>query len=265
MIQRCSSRVCAGFPSRPRWSRENEAITHEQHGCSTGWAFWYLSQFQRGRRRRTPDSVSAAGAEYTTGKYGGETAIEETYVPISLAYDARRVSVRLTVPYLSVQAPEGTVVEGPDGEQIIGEGPVRTEGGIGDVIAALTVYDVLSLADGGFVMDLTGEIKFGTADEDKGLGTGQTDYSVQADAFRFFGRFTAIGSAGYLVRGDPADVDLDNAFFAAAGGTWSVSDRTRLGIFYDYQEARCPATTRCTIWRQHCHRDLVRTVGCRVT
>jgi hypothetical protein len=63
---------------------------------------------------------------------------------------------------------------------------------------------------------------------------------VQADAFRFFDRFTAIGSAGYIVRGDPADVDLDNAFFAAAGGTWSVSDRSRLGIFYDYQEASVP-------------------------
>ena len=183
---------------------------------------------------------AGVGVEYTTGKYGGETAIDEVYIPLNFAYDARRVSVRLTVPYLSVQAPEGTVVEGPDGEQVIGEGPVRTEGGIGDLMAALTVYDVLSLADGGFVMDLTGEIKFGTADEDKGLGTGQTDYSVQADAFRFFDRFTAIGSAGYLVRGDPADVDLENAFFAATGGTWSVSDRARLGIFYDYQEASVP-------------------------
>lgn len=180
---------------------------------------------------------AGVGVEYTTGNYGGETSIDEVYIPINFAYDARRVSVRLTVPYLSVQAPEGTVVEGPDGEQIIGEGPVTTEGGIGDVIAALTVYDVLSLDDGGFVMDLTGEVKFGTADEDKGLGTGQTDYSVQADVFRFLGRFTAIGSAGYMFRGDPADVDLENAFFAAAGGAWSVSERTRLGIFYDYQEA----------------------------
>jgi hypothetical protein len=181
-----------------------------------------------------------AGAEYTTGKYGGETAIEETYVPISLSYDARRMSVRLTVPYLSVQAPQGTFVEGPDGEQIIGEGPVGTEGGIGDVIAALTVYDVLSLADGEFAMDLTGEIKFGTADEKKGLGTGQSDYSVQADAFRFFGRFTAIGSVGYMVRGDPDDIDLEDVFFAAAGATCAVSDRSRLGIFYDYQEASVP-------------------------
>jgi len=177
------------------------------------------------------------GAEYTTGKYGGDTAIDEVYVPINFAYEAERISVRLTMPYLNVQAPEGTVVEGPDGEQIIGVGPVKTESGIGDVIAALTVYDVLALADGEFVMDLTGEIKFGTADEDKGLGTGQNDYSVQADAFRFFGRFTAIGSVGYMVRGDPDDIDLEDVFFAAAGATCAVSDRSRLGIFYDYQEA----------------------------
>ena len=180
------------------------------------------------------------GAEYTTGKYGGDTAIDEVYVPINFGYDARRISIRLTLPYLSVQAPEGTVVEGPDGEQVIGEGPVTTESGIGDVTAALTVYDVLSLAGGDFVVDLTGEIKFGTADEDQGLGTGQTDYAVQADAFRFFDRFTAIGSFGYLFRGDPADVDLEDAFFASAGGSYAVSSQTRLGLFYDYQEASVP-------------------------
>ena len=177
------------------------------------------------------------GAEYTTGEYGGDTAIDEVYVPINFTYDARRVSVRLTVPYLNVQAPEGTVVEGPDGEQVIGEGPVSTESGIGDVIAALTVYDVLELADGAFVMDLTGEIKFGTADEEKGLGTGQNDYSVQADAFRFFDRFTAIGSVGYLFRGDPAEIDLEDVIFASAGGSYAVSSQTRLGLFYDFQEA----------------------------
>ena len=206
------------------------------------------------------------GAEYTTGKYGGETAIDEVYVPINFVYDARRISVRLTVPYLNVQAPEGTVVEGPDGEQVIGEGPVRTESGIGDVIAALTVYDVLSLADGEFVMDLTGEIKFGTADEDKGLGTGQTDYSVQADAFRFFDRFTAIGSVGYLVprrsrrRRPRRMLSLLSPADPSPCPTrldWASSTTTR--------KHRCPATTRCRSCPQHFRRDLARTGGWRVT
>lgn len=180
------------------------------------------------------------GGEYSTGKYGGETSIDEVYVPVNFVYDAQRVSVRLTVPYLSVKAPEGTIVEGPNGEQIIGEGPVTTESGLGDVVAALTVFDVLSLGGGDFALDLTGEIKFGTADEDKGLGTGQTDYSFEADAFRFFDRFTLFGGVGYLFRGDPETVDLEDAFFGTVGGSYAVSDRTRLGLFYDYQESSLP-------------------------
>ena len=31
------------------------------------------------------------------------------------------------------------------------------------------------------LIDLTGKVKFGTADENKGLGTGENDYAVQAD------------------------------------------------------------------------------------
>lgn len=177
------------------------------------------------------------GGEYTTGKYGGHESIDEVYIPVNFIYDAPRVEARVTLPYLSVRAPEGTVTEGPDGQPVVGEGPVKTEGGLGDVIAALTVYDVLSLAGGDFVVDLTAKIKFGTADEKKGLGTGENDYSLQADLFRFFDRFTIVGLAGYVVRGDPPGVDLQDGFFASAGTTYLVADRTRVGLFYDYRES----------------------------
>jgi hypothetical protein len=177
------------------------------------------------------------GGEYTTGKYGGDKSVDEMYVPVNFIYDAPRVEARLTVPYLSVRAPEGTVTVGPDGQPVVGEGPEKTEGGLGDVIAALTVYDVLTLAGGDFAMDMTGKIKFGTADENRGLGTGKNDYSLQADFFRFFDDVTLLGLVGYVVRGDPADVDLKDGFFASAGTTYRVADHTRVGLFYDYRES----------------------------
>jgi hypothetical protein len=180
------------------------------------------------------------GAEYTTGEYGGETSIDEVYAPLNLTYDAARVSVRVTIPYLSVRAPQGTVTEGPDGETLVGEGPLRTESGLGDIVAAVTVYDVASFSRGDFALDMTGAVKFGTADENKGLGTGEEDFSVRADLFRFFDRFTAFGSVGYSVRGDPAAIDLEDVFFASAGGTVLAGSRTRLGVFYDYQESSLP-------------------------
>ena len=135
------------------------------------------------------------GGEYSSGDYGGQESINETYLPVNFIYDAPRVTARVTVPYLSVRAPEGTITEGPDGEIVVGEGPVTTESGIGDVLAALTVYDVLVLGQGDYAMDLTGKVKFGTADEDDGLGTGENDYSIEANLFRFFDSSRSSASA----------------------------------------------------------------------
>ena len=177
------------------------------------------------------------GGEYSSGDYGGQESINETYLPVNLIYDAPRVTVRVTVPYLSVRAPEGTITEGPDGETVVGEGPVTTESGIGDVITALTVYDVLVLGQGDYAMDLTGKVKFGTADEDDGLGTGKNDYSIEANLFRFFDQFTLLGVGGYVVRDDPPEVDLQDGFYASLGGTCLVTERVRAGLFYDYRES----------------------------
>jgi hypothetical protein len=187
-----------------------------------------------------PTFSLGVGAEYTTGDYGGDASVDEVYVPVTATYDANRVSLRLTVPFLSVRAPEGTIIEGPDGQPIVGEGPRTTESGLGDIVAAATVFDVLRSSTGDVALDVTGKVKFGTADEDKGLGTGEQDYTLQADLFRFYERFTAIGTAGYTFRGDPEGVNLNDAFFASLGGTYAVSSTVRCGAFYDFREASYP-------------------------
>ena len=85
----------------------------------------------------------SAGAEYTTGTYGGDADIEDFYVPLKATMDFGRLSFRLTLPYLSVRAPEGTVITGPGGEPIPGTGDIVTNSGIGDVIGSVTIYDVI--------------------------------------------------------------------------------------------------------------------------
>jgi hypothetical protein len=178
-----------------------------------------------------------AGAEYTTGDYGGDKSVDELYLPLTATLDLDRVALHLTVPFISVRAPEMTVIDGPDGQPIVGEGPMVTSSGIGDVQAAVTVYDVLVSKGGDFALDLTGKIKFGTADADAGLGTGEQDYALQADWFRFFPRFTAMGTAGYFLRGDPAGYDLNDTFYASLGGSYALRDRLSCGAFYDYRES----------------------------
>jgi len=179
----------------------------------------------------------SVGAEFSSGEYGGDRTVEDLYVPVTGRYRTDRYSLRLTVPYLRVDGPEGTIIEGPGGQPILGDGPDTTESGLGDVVLGLTVFDIWNAADGSMTLDLGGRVKFGTADEAKGLGTGETDFTMQADVLKFMPGVTAIASAGYVVRGDPEDFDLDNGFLAALGAMFDATRGLRLGAFLEYQQA----------------------------
>lgn len=179
----------------------------------------------------------STGIEYASGDYGSSAEIEETYVPISLTIAGGRLSARLTVPYLSVTGPETALYGGLEGEvDPVGSPNVR-ESGLGDVIGAVTVFDLISSNRHGLAVDLTGKIKFGTADAATGLGTGENDYSVLVDAYKFIDGGALVVTAGYKIRGEPAGVTLDDVFLGSVGSLFEVGKRARFGIFYDYREA----------------------------
>jgi hypothetical protein len=179
----------------------------------------------------------SAGVETSRGDFGGDVDIEDLYVPITFTVEGERIAVDLTVPYLSVRAPVGTTVIDPGGEPVPGSGERVTESGLGDVVLALTVYDVFYSPERDLALDLSAGIKFGTADYDKGLGTGETDFTVIADLVKYLDNGLLIASAGYRFRGDPADYDLEDVAIASFGGTFSVSDKSNAGIFLDFRES----------------------------
>ena len=183
-----------------------------------------------------PKITLSTGAEFTSGTYGGDVDIEDTYVPLTATVDYGNVAFRLTVPYLSVDAPEGTIFDS-GGEPLPGSGAMTTESGLGDVIGSVTFFDVINNQRLGLAMDLTGKVKIATADEDKGLGTGENDYTVQADFYKFVDQFTWLGSVGYKFRGDPTGIDLDNVLMASLGGTYKFTPDVNAGLFFDYREA----------------------------
>ena len=179
----------------------------------------------------------STGVEYSTGTYGGTADIEDLYVPLKGRLKFGRVSFNLTVPYLSIRAPAFTTITEPGGDIVPGSGEIITESGLGDVIVGMTIYDVAYSDELGIALDLTGKIKFGTADEARGLGTGEQDYTVRADVYKFFEQFTLLTSAGYKLRGDPVDIDLKNVLLGSFGGVYMPSEDTSLGLIYDYRES----------------------------
>ena len=161
------------------------------------------------------------GAEYISGDFGGTQTIDEWYIPFTARYFIDDFVFRLTAPLLSETAPEGTITLSSADTQVIvpGTGERTTETGIGDVIAGITYRDALSSeAATDTALDLTAKVKIATADEDKGLGTGENDYIMQAELYKFYSRSTSFGILGYKVRGDPPGVDLNNSLLAMVGG-----------------------------------------------
>jgi hypothetical protein len=184
---------------------------------------------------RWGDLSLSTGIDYSTGKYGQASATDILYVPLTGKLETGGWTFKLTVPYISVTG-TGNVVQGigafgrPKSE-------VRsTHSGLGDVVASVgkTVYDN---GASGTLVDLTGKIKFGTADASQGLGTGANDYSFAIEPSQQFGPLNVFGSLGYKVLGSPSTASLSDVITASLGGSYKVAAATSAGLALDVQEA----------------------------
>ena len=180
------------------------------------------------------------GFDYTSGKYGSSEKTEILYVPLTGRYEAGPWTFRGVVPYIRITGPGNVVGAGADRVTLPGASSARrTESGLGDIVGS-AFYNVLSERSAPFGLDIGAKVKLGTADRDKGLGTGKNDYSVQADVFKPFGDTTAFASLGYRWYGDPAGVDLRNVFYGSAGATHKISADTSVGAAYDWRPQVSP-------------------------
>ena len=172
------------------------------------------------------------GAHYSQGSYGTPTETSVTALVFTARYDVERWTLRASVPYLFVEGSEAVVP---------GVGAVRagagdsSASGLGDATVSLTYtahYDPASR----FGVDVTGKAKLATAEDDR-LGTGENDYSVLADLYRDFGRWTAFGGLGYTIMGNPPGVTLNDVVSFNFGASYRLDERARLGASYDEREA----------------------------
>lgn len=177
-----------------------------------------------------------SGVDYSSGKYGSNDRTDITSVPVIGKYEIDRLTLKLTVPYVSITGP-GNVSPGIGKFKDTTTSTKRTtESGLGDIVAAAT-YNLYAGSATAPAIDITGKVKFGTADKDKGLGTGENDYSTQVDLYKAYGDFTALAGLGYRVYGDTSSAPLDNVFYGSVGGTYKVASAAIAGVVYDYRPA----------------------------
>ena len=185
----------------------------------------------------------SVGAEYTTGKYGGTASTDIWYLPLTLRYETERWLWWTTIPYLIVEGPGDVVIIGGGGmgrhrTVVTTTTTRRSESGIGDIVAGAS-YRLLTQTESRPALDLAGKVYFGTADETKGLGTGENDYAVQFGLTKDISALTWSGTFGYLFSGDPAGVTYKDIFYGRLDVEHDF-DRNTVGVALEMQQATIP-------------------------
>jgi hypothetical protein len=171
---------------------------------------------------------------YLTGDYGEDKDTDIYYSALTIKRYLEKGDVTLTVPYLDISA-DGATFVGGEVEPVDG---VDGGSGLGDIILKGRYYAV---AQDGLIpyIDLVGSIKFPTADEDEGLGTGKTDFTCMVEFARRLKNqaWIALGEVGYTFVGDPSGYDADNRWLYSAGLAYELDPKTTLSGYLDGRTA----------------------------
>lgn len=161
-----------------------------------------------------------SSALFESGKYGGTRRVASVYVPLTLKRAFADTDLSLTVPFTR-QSSVGPVTRvGGRMVRVAPPGAAASRGaqaGAGDVLARGT-YLIKRDGPGSFGFSLGGRLKFPTADDKKGLGTGELDQGAGFEFSKVLNpRWTLLADGWYTIVGDPAGVDFNNQLDLSVG------------------------------------------------
>jgi hypothetical protein len=182
------------------------------------------------------DALTAyAGAEYSRGKFGQPSETETWNYPLSVKYEHGPFTLKGSISYLMIKGPANVVGSGEDFIDLGGNVATRSVSGWGDVVVS-GLWTAYEAAASGWLVDLGGKVKFGTADDTKGLGTGKNDYSAEVDIYKRVGAGTLFVTVGKRKMGDPEGIDLRDPVFTTLGWSQRLSRRTSAGLMHDFRQ-----------------------------
>lgn len=176
---------------------------------------------------------------YDTGKYGTGTRTDSVYIPFTATRYYTGGQVSLTVPWLR-QSSSGAVTR-------VGGSPVRasrnggavasSESGLGDMLLRGT-YAIKEESLHRFDLAFAGLLKLPTANEKKGLGTGEIDQGAGLEfAKKMSADWTLLIDGYYTIVGDPEGVNYDNQVALDIGFYRQLREDLSLTAYYQTRSA----------------------------
>jgi hypothetical protein len=214
---------------------------------------------------------------YSSGKYGTDTTTDIAYLPLSIRRLFDDGDITFTIPYICISSTgavtllsgvpnrvsssgsSGSGSSGPGGGPPGGipggsSGPgsgrgkspgsveptASTDCGIGDLILRGRYY-LVDERDWIPTIAVTGRIKFPTADETRGLGTGEFDEGFGVEVSKtLVGNWLGFVDVGYTFIGDPPGVDLRNQWYYDFGVGYNATKTLLLSAYYEEYRALIP-------------------------
>ena len=164
------------------------------------------------------------GGGYKTGDFGTPTTSSLSYLSSAIGYVAPRYDVSATVPYLFLTNKTGS--------------QSQTENGIGDVIVRGGAVFIPE-GPGGFSLNGTLAVKLPTADETRGLGTGETDYGAFLGLRQRIESVKLSVTGGYIKIGDTAAINYNDVYLYGVGVSRAFN-RTEVAVSLDGRRAMVP-------------------------
>jgi hypothetical protein len=217
----------------------------------------------------TPHFSLGLGVDYARGDFGSDST--STYMAIPLIFDwfpDERLNLELTVPFVYQDTTNtGYAATGGGAMAMIGgrgmnqsAGSVAFNGdekqsGLGD-ITLVTAYKIILDGKGTPDLGLTCYLKFPTADEDKGLGTGAFDWGPGLQLSKWLGSWQPFAEGRYIFQGSSADeIGASDYFLVDAGVGYGWSDKLYTALFSRFGSAAfdgldAPLDVRLkTVWK----------------
>jgi hypothetical protein len=208
------------------------------------------------------------GVDYSQGKYNTNSSDNWTWAfPLGIKYENGPWTLRAAIPFVIAHGVNRDVGAAAPGAQVVTTLDPGTQQGQGDTYlsAFYTVLDPKKFAVG---MDLGARVKIVTASKSNDLiTTGHPDYSLQADLYQGYDKYTVFGTFGWTLKGNIDFINRDatlvtttgggvvvvpdplfgvtetetskNPWYLAIGGSYKVTPQTNLGASWDY---RTPVT-----------------------
>lgn len=184
------------------------------------------------------------GLDYQEGDYGSPESTSLWRVPISLSYRKKNFSLFASLPLLLATSDGDIIITNKTSMGRHTSSPpstssqqqTQTVSGIGDIMFSGSYYITPDFRNE-ITYRITGSLKLGTADENKGLGTGEDDFFFEGGVIKHIDEYILSATLGYEISGDSPVFVYNDIFYGTAGLSKQLSRSSRIGSYLYLSQA----------------------------